>query len=151
MELAFGNYLTFTTRDGEVVAKYQNFNIKETIDGYGFAPFGFGGMTVNFKGDNVDALLVFPNDPLTRNWATTAVQYSWLAEVEVRLLNNDDFTQSDLLLTYVGQVSEGGWDETSVNLTLNTVLDAVQGMVPARRLTKYLVGNIPTASNVSLQ
>jgi hypothetical protein len=151
MELAFGNYLTFTTRDGEVVAQYQNFNIKETIDGYGFAPFGFGGMTVNFKGDNVDATLIFPNDPLTRNWATTAVQYSWLAEVEVRLLNNDDFTQSDQLLTYVGQVSEGGWDETSVNLTLNTVLDAVQGMVPARRLTKYLVGNLPTASNVSLQ
>jgi len=151
MELAFGHYLTFTTRDGEVVAQYQNFNIKETIDGYGFAPFGFGGMTVNFKGDNVDATLIFPNDPLTRNWATTAVQYSWLAEVEVRLLNNDDFTQSDQLLTYVGQVSEGGWDETSVNLTLNTVLDAVQGMVPARRLTKYLVGNLPTASNVSLQ
>lgn len=151
MELAFGNYLTFTTREGEVVAKYQNFNIKETIDGYGFAPFGFGGMTVNFKGDNVDSTLVFPNDPLTRNWATTAVQYSWLAEVEVRLLNNDDFTQSESLLTYVGQVSEGGWDETTVNLILNTVLDAVQGMVPARRLTKHLVGNIPTASNVSLQ
>ena len=151
MELALGHYLTFTTHDGEVVAKYQNFNVKETVDGYSFAPFGFSGMTVNFKGDNVDATLMFPNDPLTRNWVTAAVQASWLAEVEVRLLDPDDFTQSELVHTYVGQVSEGGWDETTVNLTVNTVLDAVQGMVPARRLTKPLVGNLPTSSNVRLQ
>lgn len=151
MELALGHYLTFTTHDGEVVAKYQNFNVKETVDGYSFAPFGFSGMTVNFKGDNVDATLMFPNDPLTRNWVTAAVQASWLAEVEVRLLNPDDLTQSELVHTYVGQVSEGGWDETTVNLTVNTVLDAVQGMVPARRLTKHLVGNLPTSSNVRLQ
>lgn len=151
MELAFGHYLTFTSSDGEVVARFQNFNIKEEVGEYGFAPFGFSGMTVNFKGDNVDATLVFPNDPLTRAWATTAVNNSWLAEVEVRLLDPNDRTKSEVMHTYVGQVSEGGWDETTINLTVNTVLDAVRGMVPARRLTKVLVGNIPTSSRVSLQ
>ena len=151
MELALGHYLTFTSSDGEVVARFQNFNIKEEVGEYGFAPFGFSGMTVNFKGDNVDATLVFPNDPLTRAWATTAVNNSWLAEVEVRLLDPDDRTKSEVMHTYVGQVSEGGWDETTINLTINTVLDAVRGTVPARRLTKVLVGNIPTSSRVSLQ
>ena len=151
MELAFGHYLTFTDTDGEVVARFQNFNIKEEEGDYGFAPFGFSGMTVNFKGDNVDAMLVFPNDPLTRSWATTAVNNSWLAEVEVRLLDPNDRTKSEVMHTYVGQVSEGGWDETTINLTINTVLDAVRGTVPARRLTKVLVGNIPTSSRVSLQ
>jgi len=151
MELALGHYLTFTSSDGEVVARFQNFNIKEEVGEYGFAPFGFSGMTVNFKGDNVDAMLVFPNDPLTRAWATTAVNNSWLAEVEVRLLDPNDRTKSEVMHTYVGQVSEGGWDELTINLTVNTVLDAVRGMVPARRLTKVLVGNIPTSSRISLQ
>jgi hypothetical protein len=74
-----------------------------------------------------------------------------LAEVEVRLLDPNDRTKSEVMHTYVGQVSEGGWDESTINLTINTVLDAVRGTVPARRLTKVLVGNIPTSSRVSLQ
>ncbi len=150
MELALGHFLTFQNQSGSIVSRFQNFFIKESLDGYSFVPFGFSGVTVNRKGDNVDALLLFPNNPISRGWTTSAVNESWLAKVEVRLLDPEDRSKSELMHSYVGQVAEGGWDETTVNLTLNTILDAVQSRVPARRLTKNLVGNIPTSSGVRL-
>ena len=42
-------------------------------------------------------------------------------------------------------------DETSLSLTLNTVLDAVKTNVPMRRLSTQLVGDLPTTTNVRLQ
>ena len=145
-----GNFLTLLNHDGTEISKFQNFYIKETVDGYMFVPFGFSGITINRKGDNVDAGLVFPNNPLSRGWVGNAVEQMWLAKVEVRLLNPDDRSQSELMHSYVGQVSDGGWSETTVNLVLNTIIDAVQGRVPARNLTKNLVGNIPTSTGVRI-
>ena len=150
MELALGHFLTFQNQSGSVVSRFQNFFIKEAIDGFTFVPFGFSGVTVNRKGDNVDALLLFPNNPVSRAWTTSAIEQGWLAKIEVRLLDPEDRSKSEVMHRYIGQVSEGGWDDTSVNLTLNTILDAVQARVPARRLTKSLVGNLPTTSGVRL-
>jgi len=150
MELALGNFLTFQNHDGTDISKFQNFFVKESVDGYSFVPFGFSGITVNRKGDNVDATLVFPNNALSRSWVSSAVTDMWLAKVEVRLLDPDDRTSSELMHTYVGQVSDGGWNDTTVNLVVNTILDAVQGRVPARNLTKNLVGSLPTSSGVRL-
>ena len=150
MELALGHFLTFQNQSGSVVSRFQNFFIKESINGFTFVPFGFSGITVNRKGDNVDALLLFPNNPISRGWTTSAIEEGWLAKIEVRLLDPDNRSKSELMHSYIGQVSEGGWDDTGVNLTLNTILDAVQARVPARRLTKNLVGNLPTTNGVRL-
>lgn len=150
MELALGHFLTFQDQSGSVVSRFQNFFIKESLNGYSFVPFGFSGVTVNRKGDNVDALLLFPNNPISRNWTTSAIEEGWIAKIEVRLLDPNDRTKSELMHSYIGQVSEGGWNDTGVNLTLNTIIDAVQARIPARRLTKALVGNLPTSSGVRL-
>ena len=150
MELALGHFLTFQDQSGSVVSRFQNFFIKESLNGYSFVPFGFSGVTVNRKGDNVDALLLFPNNPISRNWTTSAISESWIAKIEVRLLDPNDRTKSELMHSYIGQVSEGGWNDTGVNLTLNTIIDSVQARIPARRLTKSLVGNLPTSSGVRL-
>lgn len=152
--IAVGNYLTFTA-SGSVVYRFQNFHIAQsaTYDGqtYQFLPFGFSGVTINRSGDNTDASLVFPNNELSRPWATTAIDNRWLATVYVLALNPDDRTTGTLMHSYTGQVAEGGWDETSLKMTLNTVLDAVGADVPMRRLTQTLVGALPITNNVRLQ
>jgi hypothetical protein len=155
MDLALGNYLVLSTpRDGQKFY-YQNFYIGKTAtfggEQYGFLPFGFSGVTVNRTGDNVEAALVFPNNQISRAWGLKAVQDLWVATVLVLILDPDDPTGGELLHTYVGQVSNGSWDETSLQLRLDTVLDAVGTDVPMRRLTQALVGAIPTSSNVRLR
>lgn len=133
MEIVLGNSLNLNGRS------FQNYNINAA----GFLPFGFSGAVINRNGDNVSASLVFPNTELTRPWASEAIAGQWLAVVGVLRLNT-----GTTLYSYTGQVAAGGWDETTVKLELNTVLDAVGSDVPFRSLSEELVGPLPTSNNV---
>ena len=149
MELAYGQFLDLTSGNGTIY-RWQNFWIKENVDGYSFIPFGFSGLTTNRQGDNIDATLVFPNNELSRQWALLATQQKWIAKVQVLLFDPDDKTKRTLLHNYIGQVSASGWGDTAINLRLNTLLDAVGSDIPARRLTQNLVGYVPISSNIQL-
>ena len=155
MEIALGNYLRLQNQKGTSSFYFQNFFIQSTStfqgDEYTFVPYGFSGVTVNRSGDNTEATLVFPNNELTRAWALTAVQQRWLARVYVMALDPEDPSVGTLMHQYNGEVAAGQWDETSLTLSLNTILDAVGSDVPLRRLTQSLIGNIPTSANVRLR
>lgn len=153
--LAVGNYLKLFNADQTLVYRFQNFHIGETAEydnlTWSFLPFGFSGVSVNRTGDNTSASLVFPNNQLSRNWGVEAVTDRWLANVFVLNLDPDDATAGTLMHQYFGQVATGNWDETSLKLDLNTILDSVGADVPTRRLTQTLIGNIPVSSNVRLR
>ena len=154
MELAVGNFMTFSL-GAVTLHRFQNFFIGETIaysgNSFGFLPFGFSGVTVNRTGDNTEASLVLPNNSLSRNWAVEAINNRWVTTIDVMLLDPDDRTKFTRLHQYVGQVAGGKWDETGLQVTLSTVLDAVGSDVPMRRLTQRLIGAIPVTSAIRLQ
>ena len=153
--LAVGNYLKLSNKDQTVVYRFQNFHIGQNAeyDGFtwSFLPFGFSGVSVNRTGDNTSASLVFPNNELSRAWGLEAVTERWLANAFVMNLDPDDRTTGTLMHQYIGQVAGGAWDESSLNLDVNTILDSVGSDVPLRRLTQNLIGNIPVSSNVRLR
>jgi hypothetical protein len=155
MELSLGNYVTFKTLDGSVQYRFQNFYINKTTsydsESWSFLPFGFSGVSINRNGDNTDSSIVLPNNRLSRAWALEAVRDTWLATVYVMVLDPDNVQAPSLMHQYIGQTASGKWDETSLTLTLNTVLDAVGGEIPQRRITQALVGNIPVSPNVRLR
>ena len=152
--IAVGNYLKLSSKDQTVVYRFQNFHIGQNAEYDGFTwsvlPFGFSGVSVNRNGDNTSASLVFPNNQISRNWGVQTVTERWLANVLVVNLDPDDRTTGTLMHQYFGQVAAGNWDETTLQLDLNTILDAVGSDVPGRRLTQSLIGNIPVSSNVRL-
>lgn len=133
MELVLGNELNLNG------FSFQNYNLSAN----NFLPFGFSGIAINRNGDNITASLIFPNTDLTRSWASQAVENSWIATVQVRLLD-----VQKTLYSYTGQVSSASWEEVAVRLELSTVLDAVGADVPFRTLSEDLVGPLPTSSNV---
>ena len=160
---AIANYLTFVIPDDGVFYRFQNFYLNENVPWvngtHSFMPFGFSGITVDRQGGNVEAVLTFPNkkdEPLARDWAQTAVENFWLARVRVVLVDPDDPTvaASDpdryRLYNYVGQVASATWDETTISLQLNSVLDAVQSNAPNRKLNRNLCGHLPTTNRISI-
>ena len=178
-QLALGHYLTLRRKpqfkapisdvspvevsDGFSELRYQNFYIMEDAvweDGQGgprqthtFLPFGFSGISVNRQGDNVDASLIFPNNGLARAFTNAAVEEEWSAVVRVCWIQNLEDPQQvpTLLHRYVGQVSSAQWEDTTVTLVLNSILDAVKSQVPARTLQQLLVGNVPFSGQISLR
>lgn len=135
MELVIGNTLNLNG------AGYQNYN----LNGGNFLPFGFSGVVVNRNGDNTQASLVFPNNDLSRSWASEAAVNAWTATVG--LLN---VSAGTTIYTYVGQVGSSSWDETKVVLQLNSVLDAVGADIPFRVIGETLLGAIPNSSGFRL-
>lgn len=176
-EMALGHFLTLRrpikygtgggdfadAGDGYLEMRFQNFWIQEdaiwqdTSPGsprqvHRFLPFGFSGISVNRSGDNVDASLVFPNNELARSFADNAVREVWTGVVRVVWINNltDASDPPQLLMRYSGLVSSGSWDDTSITLKLNTLLDAVTTDVPARTMHQQMIGNVPVSGNLAL-
>tara|TARA_R100001460_G_scaffold69248_1_gene109833 strand:- start:25 stop:504 length:480 start_codon:yes stop_codon:yes gene_type:complete len=157
-QFAFGHVLRLDEKAKDRF--WQNFFIgKQLTHGdkkYKFAPFGFSGVTVNRTGDGLEATLVFPNNALTRSWAIQAIQDSHMIEVDVLIIEDTDpdtglTANHSTVHTYTGQVTGGQWDNTSLNLELSSVLDAVGTDVPRRSLTQRMVGNLPISNSVRLQ
>ena len=173
-EIAIGQYLTMRrppkygpaegnfieAREGYSELRFQNFWIGENailqdiagLQSHSFLPFGFSGVTVDRAGGNVDAQLVLPNNALSRTFVDQSVKERWTAVVRVCLIDNlEDSSQTpQTLYRYVGQVSAGAWNDTELQLVLNSVLDAVQTNLPARTLQPRLVGNLPVSGTISL-
>ena len=173
-EIAVGQYLTmrrppkygtegndFTSSiDGYSELRFQNFWIGENAilqdyagqQVHSFLPFAFSGVTVDRSGGNVDASLAFPNNALSRTFVDQAVKEQWTAVVRVCFIDNlaDSSQTPQTLYRYVGQVSAGAWNDTELQLVLNSVLDAVQRNLPARTLQPRLVGNLPVSGTISL-
>ena len=156
---AFGHALRIKPEQTELY-RFQNFFIGKEIthsgSAYQFVPFGFSGVTVNRTGDGLEATLVFPNNDLSRAWGVSAIEGSWLMEVDVLIIEDPDpdtglAVTNTIAHTYTGQVTGGQWDNTSLNLELSSVLDAVGTDVPRRTLTQRIVGNLPVSNNVRLQ
>lgn len=135
---------------------FQNFNVGGVVrinsKNHKFLPFGFSGITINRNGDNVDASIVLPNSALAQAFALNALEEEWICKVRVGSFdpgNPKKFEQ--ILYEYVGVVASGGWDDTSIRLVLNSVLDAVTGDVPHRVLERDNVGPLPITANINLQ
>lgn len=135
---------------------FQNFNVGDTVrignTNHQFLPFGFSGVTISRNGDNVDASIVLPNNKLARDFTLQAFEDEWLTEVTIGSFDPGSPKKMDkVLYTYLGVVSAGGWDDTSINMTLNSVLDAVTGEVPHRIFERDNVGPLPITANLRLQ
>lgn len=149
-ELQLGHRLEFYDQTGKSLHKFQNWYVHEEADNYTFLPFGFSGAIFTSDGENITAAIVLPIDGMARSWAQEAIRDQWIASIEVSLFNDDKTQEPQKLHSYVGQVSSSSWDETSIQLELSTVLDAVRNDVPRRSLHQKLVGRLPTTGNIAL-
>ena len=135
---------------------FQNFNVGGPVrinnKNHQFMPFGFSGITVTKNGDNVDASIVVPNSALAQAFALQAFEEQWVVKVTV---GSFDVSQpksfENVLYEYLGVVAAGGWNDTAIRMTLNSILDAVTGDVPHRVFDEKNVGQLPITANINLQ
>lgn len=150
MEFAYGQLISIGPSGDIDRYRFQNYAINESVDGHLFLPFAFSGAVATLQGDNLDATLQFANVPITRSWATEALENLWVVKVRTVLWDPATKAIQQTLYQYWGCCASGGWSETALQIQLNSLLDAVGGNVPGRRLHRYQVGNIPFTAQVSV-
>ena len=147
MEFAYGHLLDIGP-SGSTRFRFQNYALNQSVSGYTFLPFGFGGAVATLQGDNLDANLQFAHTDMTRNWIKQALDELWVAKITTILWTPSTGAIQRTLYTYYGSCSNGGWNETTIQINLNSVLDAIQSNVPGRRLHRWQVGSIPFTAQV---
>ena len=149
MELNLGVLLELKAKNATQY-RFQNYRVGNNVSYQGtwlFAPFSFNGAVSTLKGENLDAALVFPSTKIVRAWASEALRDQWTGIARVMLLTDEGDINSQLY-SYTGVIASGGWNDTSVELSLNTIVDAVRGEIPGRRMNSQLVGNIPITASL---
>ena len=153
MQYAIGHLLNVGP-SGSTRNSFQNFAINSSVTWssvrYLFLPFGFSGAVASLKGDNLQASIQLANNDIARTWAKQALDEAWVAQVSVMLFNASTGAPERLLYDYWGAVSSGGWDYSTLTLSLDSILDAVASDIPARRLHRVQVGNLPFTGQISV-
>lgn len=133
----------------------QNKGNKIELDGedYYFLPFIYQGAAKNRSGDNLEAGLVFANNPLAMNRAREAVVNKWSIEVFVCRVDPESLEPiktygSNYLTQDVWLASSMAYDPTTVEVLLSSGIDAVGSNAPNRVLTTSLVGHLPSTGQI---
>ena len=148
MEFSLGQLLDVGTTGQVNLYRFQNFSIGQNVGAYSFVPFAFGGAVASLQGDNLNATLQFGNTQITRNFVTEAIENNYVAKVSTVIWDSNTFEVERTLYEYFGSCSSGGWNESAIQVQLNSILDAVQASIPGRRLRRKDVGNLPFTSQV---
>ena len=120
---------------------------------YYYLPFIYQGAAKNRSGDNLEAALVFANNPLAMNRAREAVANKWTIEVFVCRVDPENMTPittygSSYLTHDVWLAASMGYDPTTIEVLLSSGIDAVGSNAPNRVLTTSLVGHLPTTGQI---
>jgi hypothetical protein len=138
---------------GAVIHRYQNFFVNQQTRRKGkrfdFAPFTMEGTSSSIGGENSLVQVLFPN-----------------VELGIRLVeqgNGNRLSRLELTTAWLNQangeiksISErflgvgASFSETTIELRFRSAIDSVGANLPARKLTRNLVGILPLNSDIRL-
>lgn len=150
---ALATFVSFQSQEGVPVGlDIQNFYAEQvrTYEGRQFmwAGFGYTGAAVSLAAANVEATLVFMVTDLMLSYAQLAHQQRWLARVWTVWLDPDTLDETSDQLEEVYSVSSWTQDLSNLAMTLSSPLDAQDAEIPARVLTRTMVGDLPPSGSV---
>ena len=156
MSTAIGTYVKFLQRDGsEPLTPFnlQNFHQGETRfyeqTNYIYGAFGFSGGAVDADAANIEASLVMQLNELNLNFATTAANNLYLAQIRTVWLDPETLEETTLRMEELYAVVGFDHNNSRLSMRLSNPLDAVAANVPRRKLSPALVGALPSTGNIS--
>lgn len=130
-------------------ARWQNFFVDNTVDGYVFRSFNSSDMLMNRTADEGGLTITMPATSDYLSFFSKAIEEAYLAdivlyEMEVTSGMPTDLTTASIVGRFVGEVIAMETNLTKLAVELGTAMDAVSGEIPGRRITTSLVGRLPT-------
>lgn len=152
--IPIGTYIHFELpTGGQTPYAFQNFHAGEmrTYAGRGYqsAGFGFSGTSVDLKGSNIRAALVFAVSQLLLSFIQEAADGRWIVRIRAVWLDPDTLAETGTFTEEVYQVVGLAHNGSRLSVDLSSPLDAISAQTPRRVLTQSLVGSLPTTGQIS--
>ena len=135
------------------VQKWQNASFSNLTGPEGgtfaFAPFIYQGAARTKNGDNIESTIVLPPNRLSMNWAWGTAIATTAQAVAYTCLMDQEFSRILKVITEeVWCITSMGYSESSVEIKLTNVIDAVDSNVPFITLNRKRCGNLPVTANI---
>lgn len=155
---AFASYIDFLDSSGTRLGyAFHNFprapgSQIRTVDGIEFlwAEFGYTGAAVDINGANLESALLFAVSDLMLGYAQQADDNNWLVRVRSIWLDPVTLEETSDELDETYQITSYQHDLNELIMTLGSPLDAQSAEIPARVLSRSIVGELPTTGQLSL-
>ena len=135
--------------DTATKAKWQNFWVDKTVNGYSSVSFKTSNILMNRSVDEGGITLMLPCLADHIEFVLRAIENEYLADVrlweqEVIADMPNDMSGMTMISRFVGEVQAMNMTVDTVTVSIGAGIDAVNGEIPGRRITTSLVGRLPT-------
>ena len=132
----------------DVKARWQNFWMQSTIDGYSPKSFQTSEILLNRSADEGGITIRMPALADDMNFFLAAIEGEYLADVRMyeQEVTNEmpvSFGSMALVGRFVGEVQTMQMTISDLTVAVGAALDAINGDIPGRRITTSLVGRLP--------
>ena len=133
----------------DVKARWQNFWMQSTIDGYSPKSFQTSEILLNRSADEGGITLTLPALADDKDFFLDAIQGEYLADVrmyeqEIASEMPASFASMALVGRFVGEVQAMRMTVSDLTISVGAAVDAINGDIPGRRITTSLVGRLPS-------
>ena len=134
-------------KDDVDYAKWQNYFVHDTVDGYEFQPFSVSTIQVNRSADEGGIQLEGPSSYRLLDQFETAVNDQHIVEVRLMqvagTITEPSFANFYQIAMFTGVALTMTNNLTGVRLSVGSAIDAVSGDVPGRKITLADVRLLP--------
>ena len=134
---------------GVVYQRWQSYYANTTVtlggQGWAYVPFIADGFTEGVSGDEASITISAPAIPVVVDAFTAAIRNGYLIEIDTYqfdpLVGNDAPQAAQVqIAAYVGQVTGGGGNLTSLKVQLGSAIAPVGAQIPPRTFTSNIIG-----------
>lgn len=143
MQVGLASFLRIYTGDTDI-AKFQNYQVNESVDGFRYIPFDVGSITFSAAGDQNSMQIRFPYTITLRERVDQIITYAWLVEVDIyKFTPHTDGsipTTKALVTRFTGQGISGSLGLGAITLELGSSLSPIGVQIPPAVATSVLIG-----------
>ena len=137
--------------NGNPVWKYRFHNTlqQSVVKGshtYSYLSFAYQGSTISRAGDNVQSSLILANNAIANAFGLECVQKNYHIIVDTTAVHPQTLAVTNALVSDTWLCSSMTYTPEAIEIVLTSGIDAVGARIPARVLSRELVGHIPVSA-----
>jgi hypothetical protein len=133
-------FLTFKTKAGAVVHRWQNRWSGQTVDGHSFMPFLIQEINSSVAAASDSVSLSLPEMKTTIELVEQAVADAYVVQLIIKKYPDADSTAGTVVAQTTGEVIGATLSIGAIQVDLGSSLDPVGAQIPPRRFTTTILG-----------
>ena len=146
MTVSLVQFLTIKNTNGNILRRWQNHWIDQTVDDYEFYPFNCSSLMSKVSSGELSLTVSFPVSTANRELIQDGLNQFFVAQVDQYQFlppTSGLPTTKTLVASFTGEFEAASTTATSMEVSIGANLDSTESQAPPRQFTTALAGKPP--------